>query len=56
MKDFETHDMGTGQELRLSRILANAVANALDNPNVELPHDIVVAYQHLLNHYTNTPQ
>lgn len=56
MKDFETHDIGTGQELRLSRILANTVAKALDTPNVELPHDIVLAYQQLLNHYTSNLQ
>ena len=47
MSDFETHERGTAEEIALSRALANAVN---DNLN-EMPDDIKDAYMKLQEHY-----
>ncbi len=47
MADFETHERGTGQELRLSRELATVIAEEMQNPNNEIPTRILQAYERL---------
>ena len=60
MSDFEVHPIGTANEIKLSRELANAIANQIDkedNPNkypwdaTKLPNDIREIYYRLYNQY-----
>lgn len=50
MSDFETHEIGTARELKLSRDLAIAIDNAIFD-KVELPPRILEAYKALNDHY-----
>lgn len=51
MSDFEVHPIGTATELRLSRALANAIAQMeIQYPRV-VPHDVLRAYHALHEHY-----
>jgi spore coat polysaccharide biosynthesis protein SpsF (cytidylyltransferase family) len=59
MSDFEVHPIGTANEIKLSRELANAIANQIDkedNPHsswdaTKLPNDIREIYYRLYNQY-----
>ena len=60
MNDFEVHPIGTANEIKLSRELANAIAKQIDredNPNkyswdaTKLPSEIREIYYRLYNQY-----
>jgi hypothetical protein len=59
MSDFETHPIGTANEIKLSRELASAIAKQIekeDNPHsswdaTKLPNDIREIYYRLYNQY-----
>ena len=51
MSDFETHPRGTNDELRLSRELANAIENELQNDPESIPILIRQAYNRLYGQY-----
>lgn len=51
MSDFESCPRGTYEEVRLSRILATAIENELQQHNETLPITIVTAYLRLYEHY-----
>lgn len=49
--DFEVHPRGTGEELRLSRELANEIQKSLDWLGETLPVGVRQAYNRLYGHY-----
>ena len=59
MKDFEIHPIGTANEIKLSRDLANTIATQIDkedNPHsswdaTKLPNEIREVYYRLYNQY-----
>ena len=51
MDDFETHSRGTGEEIKLSRILAQEIENAVHRNNETLPFKVTQAYNALYEHY-----
>ena len=52
MPDFETHPRGTYEEIKHSRILANAIQQLLDQYGEGIiPHSILVPYKQLYNIY-----
>jgi len=51
MSDFETHTRGTTDELRLSRELASAIENELQNDPESIPILIRQAYNRLYGQY-----
>ena len=51
MSDYETHEIGTAKELKLSRDLTIAIDNAIIFDKVELPPKILEAYKALTKHY-----
>jgi hypothetical protein len=50
MNDFEVHNIGTFQEIKLSRELANAIEKHLNN--TPLPSEILQAYLELRQLYS----
>jgi hypothetical protein len=54
MEDFETHERGTGRELRLSRELACVLARELAKPQHTIPPSVAQAYQRLKNLYDDS--
>jgi hypothetical protein len=50
MKDFEVHERGTAEELRLSRRLADVIGQEHDQWRTVSP-TIMKAYNDLYNHY-----
>jgi hypothetical protein len=51
MKDFEVHEIGHYEEIRLSRELANAIEQELQSYGQVIPHSVMQAYQRLKAHY-----
>lgn len=52
MSDFEVHPIGTAEEIRLSRALANAINEEAAQWEMGLfPHSVRLAYQRLEDHY-----
>ena len=51
MKDFEVHDIGTAEEIRLSRALANEIQQSLEQWGEVLPHNVKIAYNKLYGFY-----
>jgi hypothetical protein len=52
MKDFETHDRGTAEELKLSRELAESIYQLINQYGEGIiPHSIQVPYKKLKEHY-----
>jgi hypothetical protein len=49
--DFETHPLGTAQEIKLSRDLARAVDQVIKQYGLVVPQSVVVPYNRLLEHY-----
>ena len=49
--DFETHPIGTAQEIKLSRDLARAVDQVIKQYGLVVPQSVVVPYNRLLEHY-----
>lgn len=56
MKDFETHDRGTYEEIRLSRALAQAIESEIEAYGDVVPYSVRVAYDRLYNHYVKMIQ
>jgi hypothetical protein len=54
MNDFEVHNIGTFQEIKLSRELANAIEKHLNN--TPLPSEILQAYLELRQLYNKQIQ
>jgi hypothetical protein len=55
MKDFETHDRGTAEELKLSRALAAAINQLMvQYGDGIIPHSIQIPYKELVNHYNKS--
>ena len=53
MSDFETHEIGTAKELKLSRALYDAIARQLNNdfPDRVINSEIRDAHDKLRKHY-----
>lgn len=51
MSDFETHPRGTNAELKLSRELASAIENELQNDPESIPILVRQAYNRLYGQY-----
>jgi len=53
MSDFETHEIGTAKELKLSRALYDAIARQLNNdfPDRVINAEIRDAHDELRKHY-----
>ena len=51
MKDFEVHPIGTAEEIRLSRLLANEITQISEQYGGVVPHNVILAYNKLLDHY-----
>jgi hypothetical protein len=55
MKDFETHDRGTAEELKLSRALAAAIDQLMAQYGEGIiPHSIQMPYKELVKHYNKS--
>jgi hypothetical protein len=50
-QDFETHPVGTGKEIKLSRDLARAVDQVIKQYGLIVPQSVIVPYNKLLEHY-----
>lgn len=53
MSDFETHEIGTAKELKLSRTLYDALARAINNEfgDKTINPEIITAHNELRKHY-----
>jgi hypothetical protein len=51
MKDFEVHPIGTAEEIRLSRVLANEIEQITHQYGGVVPHNVILAYNKLYEHY-----
>lgn len=51
MNDFEVHQIGTANELRLSRALAREIDQVLSQYGQVIPHSVLQAYYKLKEHY-----
>jgi len=51
MNDFETHDIGTQKEIKLSRELSNAIDQQLLQYGLVVPEPVVRAWKKLQEHY-----
>ena len=49
--DYETHPVGTAQEIILSRDLARAVDQIIKQYGLVVPNSVVAPYNRLLEHY-----
>ena len=49
--DFETHPIGTAEEIKLSRDLARAVDQIIKQYGLVVPNSVVAPYNRLLEHY-----
>lgn len=56
MTDFETHPRGTTTELRLSRNLANAIEQIVQQYGNVIPQSVRQAYEELHAHYVKQIQ
>jgi hypothetical protein len=56
MKDFEVHPIGTAEEIRLSRALANEIEQITHQYGKVVPHNVILAYNNLVEHYTHQMQ
>jgi hypothetical protein len=50
-QDFETHPVGTAEEIRLSRDLARAIEQIIAQYGLVVPNSVVAPYRRLLAHY-----
>jgi hypothetical protein len=51
MSDFEVHNIGHFEEIKLSRELANAIEQELQAYGQVIPHSVMQAYLRLKKHY-----
>ena len=52
MKDFETHDIGTAEEIRLSRTLVVAITQMIEQYGEGIiPIALLRPYKYLVNHH-----
>lgn len=51
MSDFEVHNIGHFEEIRLSRELAAAIEQELQSYGKVVPHSVLQAYEKLKKHY-----
>jgi len=51
VNDFETHPVGTAEEIKLSRDLARAVEQIIAQYGLVVPNSVVASYNKLLKHY-----
>ena len=51
LNDFETHPLGTREEIKLSRDLARAVDQVIKQYGLIVPQSVIVPYNKLLEHY-----
>jgi hypothetical protein len=51
LNDFETHPVGTREEIRLSRDLARAIDQVIKQYGIVVPQSVIVPYNKLLEHY-----
>ena len=49
--DYETHPVGTAEEIKLSRDLARAVDQIIKQYGLVVPNSVVAPYNRLLEHY-----
>jgi hypothetical protein len=49
--DFETHPVGTAEEIKLSRDLARAIEQIIAQYGLVVPNSVVTPYNSLLKHY-----
>lgn len=56
MNDFEVHPRGTAEEIRLSRALANAIEQVIHQYGGVVPHNVVLAYNQLMECYAKQIQ
>lgn len=51
VNDFETHPKGTAKEIKLSRELARAIEQAIEQYGIIVPQSVIKPYNRLLEHY-----
>jgi|688.fasta_scaffold921693_2 hypothetical protein len=51
VNDFETHPVGTAEEIKLSRDLARAIEQIIAQYGLVVPNSVVASYNKLLKHY-----
>jgi len=51
INDYETHPIGTAQEIKLSRDLARAIDQIIKQYGIVVPQSVVTPYNRLLEHY-----
>ena len=51
INDYETHPIGTAQEIKLSRDLARAIDQIIKQYGLVVPQSVVTPYNRLLEHY-----
>lgn len=51
MSDFEVHEIGSFTEIKLSRALARAIEQNLNQFGNVMPQDVINAYYELRKHY-----
>jgi len=56
MSDFETHEIGTATELRLSRALAREIESTIQQYGLVIPGNVLQCYYALMNHYAKALQ
>jgi hypothetical protein len=51
VNDFETHPVGTAEEIKLSRDLARAIEQIIAQYGLVVPNSVVAPYNKLVKHY-----
>ena len=51
VNDFETHPVGTAEEIRLSRELARSIDQIIKQYGIIVPQSVIKPYNKLLEHY-----
>ena len=51
VNDYETHPIGTAEEIRLSRELARAIDQIIKQYGIVVPQSVIKPYNRLLEHY-----
>ena len=55
-KDFEVHPIGTANEIKLSRQLSSAIEQITHQYGGVVPHNVMLAYNKLYEHYVKQIQ
>lgn len=51
VNDYETHPIGTAEEIRLSRELARSIDQIIKQYGIIVPQSVIKPYNRLLEHY-----